>query len=279
MSISKNSKKDKLKEVEDMTQNIVHHYYCGDLTPWMEALHKDCIWMGSGEPTLIGADSIKAHFSKYKDMPHPTIIYEAYTPISLSSTSFLVSGQVTLGSNENTPSAVCQLTMGFRFAGNEAKILYQHLSYDFITQPDTNIPTESKDINNRILPMDISSRLFIRQLLLNKQIVAPIAITAGNQTYFVNPNTIIYLQSNGHRTNVVCIDRTLDSSMLITEISSMLGEGFYAIRRGSVINTMYVTTIRRCEVEMLYGTVIKIPVPSYVAVKQDLQNMILKQKF
>lgn len=40
-----------------------------------------------------------------------------------------------------------------------------------------------------------NSRLFIRQMLLTNPQITPIAVNVGTQTYFIDPNTIIYLQS------------------------------------------------------------------------------------
>lgn len=88
-------------------------------------------------------------------------------------------------------------------------------------------------------------------------------------------NTIIYLQSDGHRTNLHCIDKVINCSMLITDIAPMLTDDFYMVRRGCMVNSIYVTAIRRCEIELVFGTVINIPVPKYTKVKKDLQEMIL----
>ena len=79
---------------------------------------------------------------------------------------------------------------------------------------------------------------------------------------------------DGHRTNLYCIDKVINCSMLITDIAPMLKDNFYPIRRGCIVNSIYVTAIRRCELELIFGTVISIPVPSYTKVKKELQKII-----
>ena len=40
------------------------------------------------------------------------------------------------------------------------------------------------------------------------------------------------------------------------------------------MNAMYVTSIRRCEVELIFKIRIQIPVPSYITVKEELNARI-----
>ena len=44
------------------------------------------------------------------------------------------------------------------------------------------------------------------------------------------------------------------------------------------MNAMYVTSIRRCEVELIFKIRIQIPVPSYITVKEDLNARIMYEK-
>lgn len=268
----KENKKTHLLTLEKLTKEIAHNYFAGNLDKWFDTLHKDCIWSGSGEPILFGADNIREHFQNYEQMPTAEVINESYVPIYLSPTSFLVSAKLTIGPNTDTPTVICQLTIAYRMSRNIPKIMYQHMSYDFIGQ--TPPMAANNRSNNETISLDISSRLFIRQMLLNNPQVTPLAILVGTQTYFIDPNTIIYLQSSGHHTNIHCVDKVIDCSMLITDIAPMLESRFYPIRRGCIVNSIYVTAIRRCEVELIFGTIISIPVPNYTKVKKDLQELI-----
>lgn len=271
LSSRKQLQKNRLHIIEELTKEIAHNYFAGNLDKWFDMLHKDCIWAGSGEPTLMGADNIREYFRNYEHMPNAIIINESYLPLCLSSTSFIVNGHLTLGPDIDTPMVICQISLAYRMSGNNAKIMYQHMSYDFIGQMHTMGSQES----SKTLPLDINSRLFIRQMLLTNPQITPIAVNVGTQTYFIDPNTIIYLQSDGHRTNLHCIDKVINCSMLITDIAPMLTDDFYLVRRGCMVNSIYVTAIRRCEIELVFGTVINIPVPKYTKVKKDLQEMIL----
>lgn len=77
------------------------------------------------------------------------------------------------------------------------------------------------------------------------------------------------------RLTIYCVDKEFECSMLLPDIMPMLPDNFYFVRRGCVINTMYVTSIRRCEVELIFGTTIQIPVPSYTKVKKDINALVM----
>lgn len=270
--------KNRLKEVEQITRDLYRNYCHGDPTLWFDVLYKDCVWVGPGEPTLIGADKIKEYFSNY-NAENVEIINESYTSMKLSSTSYLVSGNVLVGADASTPTASVLMTMAYRYVNNNAKLTYQHMSYDFIHPDLSHIsPTSKKDRPAPYNPpTELATRLLIRQTLLAKDHLPPIGLKSGTQTYYVSPASIIYLQSNGHKTNVYCVDKVLECSMLITDIAPMLPKRFYFIRRGCIVNTMYITAIRRCEAELVFGTIIQIPTPNYTTVKKELNELIIKQ--
>ena len=158
------------------------------------------------------------------------------------------------------------------------------MSYDFINTDLSNICSTSTPISSMQDSMrntsstDLATRLLIRQTLLTKEHIPPISVKVGQQIYYVSPASIIYLQSNGHKTSMYCIDKVLECSMLITDIEPLLPRRFYFIRRGCIINTMYVTAIRRCEVELVFGITIQVPAATFTTAKKEINELITKTK-
>ena len=125
---------------------------------------------------------------------------------------------------------------------------------------------------------DLITSLLVRQTFSIKEPVTPVCVKVGSQTYYIPPVSIIYLQSNRHKTVLYCVDKVLECSMLITNIFPMLPNNFCFVRRGCIVNAMYVTSIRRCEVELIFKIRIQIPVPSYITVKEELNARIMYEK-
>lgn len=51
-------------------------------------------------------------------------------------------------------------------------------------------------------------------------------------------------------------------------------EVFYPLRRGYLVNTLYIVALRRFEAELISGISIPIPALTYTQVKRDLQELI-----
>ncbi|MCI9596901.1 MAG: LytTR family transcriptional regulator [Firmicutes bacterium] len=99
-------------------------------------------------------------------------------------------------------------------------------------------------------------------------------IRSGRQTVFVNPHSILYVQSQRNRTELVCVDRVISCNIPIGKLAKQLPETFYPLHRDYLVNTLYVLAIRRFEAELISGICIPIPVLTYQQAKQDLQKLI-----
>ena len=61
------------------------------------------------------------------------------------------------------------------------------------------------------------------------------------------------------------------------KLKERLPEVFYPLRRGYLVNTLYIVALRRFEAELISGISIPIPALTYTQVKRDLQELIEKK--
>ena len=246
--------------LEQFTKQLFEQYFSGSQTPWSDCLYKDCVFFSSFTPALLGADSIRNFFKA-----HPltgTVTFQSYSTLKLSPSDFLVFGTLLLQTKKETPPETVLITLVYRSVRGLPKIVYHHFSSNSdVCSIRTDKKAYSMPYNFFTTPAGIKN-------------TAPIPLKSGNQVYYVSPDTIFYLQSNEHRTYVYCIDKTIDCSMLITEIAKLLPESFYPVRRGCIINTAFVAEIRRSEVTLCCGTTIRIPAANYTVVKKELEALI-----
>ena len=149
-----------------------------------------------------------------------------------------VCGQIFLESLEKSFRIINRFTISYRIIGGELKMVHQHNTYEYMQ------PSES-----RILNLDMNTMQFVRSLLLDRPSGRRMPVRSGTQTIFVNPNTVLYVQSQRRKTEFVCIDRVISCNSSIGEIGM---------------------AIRRFEVELISGICIPIPALTYQQVKQDL---------
>lgn len=262
------------KELESLTKYIYHNYCNGNLEPWFRYLHDNCVFVSPSEPMLVGADKIKDYFRNYPSKSNVEIINETYSSIHYGKSEYIVTGNILIGTDRYTPLAIVLMTQAFHYNKDTPLLVYQHMSYDYASEKLTPAHLEGVPASST----ELVSRLLIRQTFSIKEPVAPVCVKAGAQIYYIPPVSIIYLQSNRHKTILYCVDKVLECSMLISDIFPMLPDNFCFVRRGCVVNAMYVTSIRRCEVALLFKIRIQIPVPSYTTVRDELNARIMNEK-
>ena len=69
----------------------------------------------------------------------------------------------------------------------------------------------------------------------------------------------------------------MSCNYIYRELKERLPEVFYPLRRGYLVNTLYIVALRRFEAELISGISIPIPALTYTQVKRDLQELIEKK--
>lgn len=260
-------KKIDLEEITALTKELFHAHYEGDVDKWFSYLCKESVYIGTGEPLLFGGDAIREHFKDFSGK-QADIISEEYYPILLGDQASNVVGQIIVKSIDNKFRIITHFTIGYRIIGGELKMVHQHNSYEFMQSDKIELSS--------MVQLDLNTIQFVKNLLLGIPSVSRIPIKSGTQTVFVNPHTILYVQSQRKRTDIVCLDRVISCNSTIGEIKKIIPDFFYPLHRCYLVNTLYITAVRRFEAELISGISIPIPKLTYMQAKQDLQNMIGK---
>ncbi len=241
-----------------------HKYFSGLTDMWFANLSKDTSYIGTGEPTLFGRDAIQAHFNSFSTVKYE-ILHEEYFPVALGNDICLVFGKDTVSSFRNQYRIVISFSIVLKLEGNEIKLLHQNNSYEYLHIE-----------NNEEGPMkaDLLTTQYVRDLLLEQPLHHRLPFRSGTQTIFVNPYTILYVESMGKKTNIVCLDRIITSNYSMSECKDLLPDSFYQVHRSYLVNTRYISSIKRFEVVLLSGITIPVPEKEYTRIKADLTKRI-----
>ena len=214
---------------------------------------------------LFGDEVIKAHFKGFSGK-RADILQEEYFPTFLSDQAAAVYGQIVVKSTRYPLRVVNRFTFFYRVINGEIKLAHQHNSYEYIQDSDAKA--------NEALKLDINTTQYVRSLLLDRSTGRRLAVRSGTQTVYFDPYTVLYVQSQRKRTELVCIDRVISCNSPIGELAKTLPDMFYPLHRCYLVNTLYIVAIRRFEVELISGISIPIPALNYTKVKQALQEII-----
>lgn len=234
----------------------------GEPEKWFAYLCPDSIYLGTGEPLLIGGDAIRERFKGFTGKT-ADIVQEEYFPVLLNDYAAQVCGTIIVQNYGGTHRVIIRFTLGWRISGGKAQIIHQHNSYEYMQQGKSDV-----------LKMDVNTLQFVRGLLLDYPSGRRMPVRSGTQTVFVNPHSILYVQSLRNKTELVCVDRVIVCNSPIGEFAKELPEAFYPLHRGYLVNTLYIVALRRFEAELISGITLPIPALKYQQVKQDLQKML-----
>lgn len=250
------------------TREIFHAYHSGVPALWFSYLDADSVYLGSGDPLLIGKNAIVKHFQKYEGV-RSTILFEEYHPVLQNRYGGFVYGQIVLAIPKSDQSIVTRFTFVYKFKKKKLVLTHQHNSYEYQYQATAGT----------FSPLDMSTitHQFVRDLLIHRQDGLTLLFQSGTQTVCLDSNMLVYIQSTGKRTELVCIDRLLTCNSSISELQATLPGFFYQIHRSYLVNTYHILAIRRFEVELTNGTILPIPAQRYMQVKRELADVLKKR--
>lgn len=262
-------KRNVLEDVTALTKDLLREYYSGNPQPWFERLSGQSVYVGAGGITLFGAKNIKERFEIHVKKEREIIYDEEYFKIPIGSTAAIVAAHVITGKKDDDKfRAMSTYTLVFRLVSGRTKLIYEHVSREYLKDGS---PSRSKtfSLNSHVFH-------FARQLLHDKNNCRRIPIHTGNQTIYVDSDTLLYVKSDGHSCQLHCINKVISCSRMIRSLAEELPEDFYHIHRSYIINVRYLSCMYRYEAELLSGIKIPIPAANYNKVKKELDELLAR---
>lgn len=257
---------EKLEDVTALTKEIIHGYYRGDLEPCFSHLSKKTVWISTGEQMIVGGAAVRDHLLSRTQHRDFRILRDNYYLLPVSARCAAVAAQVTAGDAKREDARItASYTLLYQAAGVETKLVLIHSGYGLLrpNQPDRDMPVTW-----------VPAYHLFRNLLLDLPEENRLAVPSGGKTFYIHPNTILYVQSKNRRAELCCVDTVVRSDLSINQINAMLPAYYCPIYRCYTVNPRYVSAIRRYQVTMVTGETLPIPFHSYDKVKNSLEHHI-----
>lgn len=256
-----------MEDVVKLTTTLIHQYCDGEFETWFSYLAPKSVFVTIGEGMLIGAKAIRENLQRYTKKDRKTIYQEEYFHTPINDESAVVFADIVMGKQEDDGYRISNyFTFVYQLIGRETKIIYEHTSYEYFN--------EKALIDGKSLSMDMYTFQFVKHLLLDNPKQERLCITTGSRTIFLDMNTLLYIQGDGHGTQLYCIDKTVSCTKSIREIKEELTDDFYQIHRSYIINTRYLTSLYCYKAELISGICLPIPALNYGKVKQELETKL-----
>lgn len=264
----------RLPDTEKLTHDILYEYYClknPDL--YFSRLCKDSIWIGGSGQIILGGQSIREHLAVTKERPEFLLYDEDYHRCDTQETS-VVCGTISLKRKNSTwlqTRFIQNLTFHYQLVQGELKLLSQHVSYDWYPEtPKQHVFSGNQDIQVFPYIHYLASYRFKRHERLTFE--------ASGIRHYIDPNLILYLEFYDKKVVIQCVDKTVHIRSTLKKMEEILPEEFFRIHHSYIVNSHYVTWIKRYEVGLAGGLTVPVSRERFMAIRETLTQYITQQQ-
>lgn len=256
----------KKSELPEYSKYIITEYYKNNIQPFLDSFAENCLWIGPAEgqmiyskEALLNAFSAETHQLTFA-MQNIELIPMSVSRTSLDViltyriTSYYPNGETTvfnqrvdllwITENQNFRIRVCHISNEFPYDSRD-KIYPNHF---------TELPIASTYVGNMS-----SEKIPIKGL--------------RNNYFYLNINTIMWMESNGHHTLIHTVDKVYEAADSLSCVTEQIGDSLCRIHASYTVNPIYVKSIARFHVLLEDGTWLPIPEKKYTQVKKTLTGM------
>ena len=249
------------EDLKNLTRHILREFYNGNSETYFDHLAHDAVYICNGSKMLVSSDAIRDYMKIY-DGHGPRVIDEECFCRIISNEYAYVYGVLRIGDCLVGATATIRFTLMYRTNEHGPVIIHHQNSYDFSTTEETSQ-----------VHLDYSTMAFIKRMIASRKSERT-SFQSGGEAVWLGFDEVMYIQSVGKRTEIVCMDKVIACDTPIGKLIGNLPKRFVQVHRCYIVNTKHVTAVRRCEVELASDVIIPIPESRYADVRRDLLNLV-----
>lgn len=256
-----------------LAQNIIGAYYSQSIAPLLEALTDDCLFVTERGSILASRDKLRAALESKPDLPSMMVRETDFRLASPRAGLETAREAVVVGSyklysspREQMLFASTQIiTVCFRLTETGWKAFHIHV---------TN--KHSEPVDEEMFPMRISRETYeyVREILRTGTrtgiLPSRLMLESTDGSHYVNPDDILYIEAEGKRSVVHCLESQFAIASLISEVSKQMPGTFLRVHRSYLVNTAHISGMRKFMLELSDGTEIPIPERRYTEVRREI---------
>lgn len=256
-----------------LAQSIVGAYYSQNIAPLFEALASDCRFVTETGRIISSLDELKTALAAKSNSPAMMVRETDFHLISPCEDVNPAKNAVVMGSYKlySSPreqmlfAASHAITVCFRFDDAEWKAYHIHVT-----------SKRSDPVGEEIFPIQASRETYeyVREILRTGTrtgiLPSRIMLESTENSHYVNPDDILYIEAEGKRSIVHCLESCFPITSLISEVSKQMPGTFLRVHRSYLVNTAHISGMRKFMLELSDGTEIPIPERRYTEVRREI---------
>ena len=257
-------------DARELTRQVIEEFFYGNPEKVLQNFHPDVTWIGAANGQCIrGAEKVSQYIS-HMELPRCEVFQKEYQVVAHSDDMYVVAGWMEIGASQGESgklSVVQRITFIWKKEEDRLKLLHFHVSN----------PVEFQENSEYFLrPAGKGTFEYVKKLYSQKRRL--IACGKHDQTYVLWNKDIVYIEAENTNSVIHCLNRDILSRESISILEKKLGEDFIKTHRSFIVNSRYITGIRRYQLAVRQGIELPIPEKKYREIKEkDLRAVSQRQ--
>lgn len=252
---------------EELTRQVIESFYHQDSNNLIQKLHPDVTWIGAADGQCIKGYEQVCEYIKNFDVPRCDILKKEFQVVANSDDIFIVAGCMKVAASQGRGEilgAVQRITLIWKTEEQKFKLLHFHVSN----------PIESQKNNERFShSMGTETYEYVKKLLSQNR-SRLIAYGKHDRTYVIRNKDIVYIEAENTDSVIHCLNRDILSRESISDLEKKVGEGFIKTHRSFIVNSRYITGIKRYQLAISQGIELPIPEKKYREIKEKVLRAV-----
>ena len=257
-------------DARELTRQVIEEFFYGNPEKVLQNFHPDVTWVGAANGQCIrGAEKVSQYIS-HMELPRCEVFQKEYQVVAHSDDMYVVAGWMEIGASQGESgklSVVQRITFIWKKEEDRLKLLHFHVSN----------PVEFQENSEYFLrPAGKGTFEYVKKLYSQKRRL--IACGKHDQTYVLWNKDIVYIEAENTNSVIHCLNRDILSRESISILEKKLGEDFIKTHRSFIVNSRYITGIRRYQLAVRQGIELPIPEKKYREIKEKVLRAVSQRQ-
>lgn len=255
---------------QELTRQVIEDFFHQKPEKVIQKFHSDVTWIGAGDGQYIGGYKKVSDYIRNIGLPRCEILQKEYRVVAHSDDIYVVAGRMKIGGPQGTNeklSTVQRITFIWKIEDGRFWLLHFHISNPI--EPQEKSEYFLKSAGNGTFE-------YVKQVFSQKRRL--IAFGRHDQTYVLCNQDIVYIEAENTNSVIHCLNRDILSRESISALEKRLGDDFIKTHRSFIVNSNYITGIKRYQLAVSRGIELPIPEKKYREIKEKVLYAVSREQ-